>query len=104
MRTPALAAIVAFLAFDAALVTWFVMSPRPAEQQQPERVAETPVPPAPAPAASGEPDSAFRRLGPPGPGQWRDAHPDDIAMSFEDYVESGPVRSEERRVGKRCRL
>jgi archaemetzincin len=97
MRTPALAAIVAFLAFDAALVAWFVMSPGSSGQRQPERVAETPVPPAPAPDASAGPESAFRRLGPPGPGQWRAVHPDDIAMSFEDYVESGPVRADAER-------
>jgi archaemetzincin len=94
MRRPVLAAIVAFLAFDAALVAWFVRSPRSAEQPQPERVAETAVPPARAPAVSAESGSAFRRLGPPGPGDWRAAHPDDIAMSFEDYVESGPVRAD----------
>jgi archaemetzincin len=43
--------------------------------------------------------SAFEKLGPPQPGDWRARFPDDAASSYEDYVASGPVRADgERRV------
>jgi archaemetzincin len=60
-----------------------------------DAAAPTPAPPA---AAEREPPTP-PRLGSASPGEWRAAHPEETAMSFDDYVASGPVRAEgERRV------
>jgi archaemetzincin len=41
-----------------------------------------------------EETSAWTRLGPAGPSSWRERFPDDLPMSFDDYVDSEPVRAD----------
>jgi archaemetzincin len=40
---------------------------------------------------------AFTKLGPPEHGSWRASFPDDVAMSYDDYVAGDPVRADGER-------
>lgn len=72
-------------------------APAPAPEAAPEvRTA------APEPVAAPTPElaldaSAYPKLGPPRPGDWRAAHPDDVANDFDEYVASDPVRADDER-------
>ena len=57
------------------------------------RAAPAPTPPFDAAVGT----DAFERLPPPSPGDWRSSFPGDVAMDFDEYRDSEPVRAGGRR-------
>lgn len=98
VRSPIRNAIVVLVAILATLAAWHLGSSRATGPRAP--VTSTLSAGGlmdPAVPLAEEDTNAFSRLAAPRPGEWRAAHPDDIAMSFDDYVASGPVQADAER-------